>query len=47
MGRKVEMLSKGIIIRPFGLEDVNFIIAGQLELYERGMALPPTSGKSI
>ena len=35
MGRKVEMLSKGIIIRPFGLEDVNFIIAGQLELYER------------
>ena len=34
MGRKVEMISN-MVIRPFTLEDVDFIIIGQLELYEK------------
>ncbi|MDD1763959.1 MAG: GNAT family N-acetyltransferase [Methanobacteriaceae archaeon] len=35
MGRSIEIIKKGILIRPFALEDVDFIIVGQLELYER------------
>jgi GNAT superfamily N-acetyltransferase len=28
------MINEGLIIRPFTLEDVDFVISGQLELYE-------------
>ncbi|MGZ7109431.1 MAG: GNAT family N-acetyltransferase [Methanobacterium sp.] len=28
------MISKGIVIRPFTLDDVDFVISGQLKLYE-------------
>ncbi len=35
MDRTLETSNKGFVIRPFNREDVNFIIGGQLELYER------------
>lgn len=34
MDRNVDLTRKGIVIRPFTLDDVDFVISGQLKLYE-------------